>query len=131
MDQAIRQFVRERAEDRCEYCRLPQHAVDGTFHVEHIIARQHGGTNDLSNLAWSCDRCNFSKGPNLSCIDDETGEIVLLFHPRRDVWSEHFALQGPLIVGLTPTGRAVVALLQMNAPRRRDLRSLLLRRGNW
>ena len=131
MDQAIRQFVRERAKDRCEYCQLPQHAVDGTFHVEHIIAKQHGGKDDLFNLAWCCDRCNFSKGPNLACIDAKTDQVVLLFHPRRDVWSDHFALQGPLIVGLTPTGRAVVSLLQMNAPRRRNLRSLLLRRGDW
>ena len=51
MDQALRQFVRDRAENRCEYCQLPQHAMDGTFHIEHIIARQHGGTDDLSNLS--------------------------------------------------------------------------------
>lgn len=131
MDHAIRQLVRQRAADRCEYCRLPQHAVDATFHVEHIIAKQHGGDDDLFNLAWSCDRCNLFKGPNLSCVDDETGQIVLLFHPRRDLWSDHFTLHGALIVGRTATGRATAALLQMNAPRRRDLRALLLRRGDW
>ena len=131
MDHALRQLVRQRAADRCEYCRLPQSAVDATFHVEHIIARQHGGDDDLSNLAWSCDRCNLFKGPNLSCIDDETGQIVLLFHPRRDVWSDHFAWHGAWIVGQTATGRATAVLLQMNAPRRRDLRALLLRRSDW
>jgi len=41
IDEAIREFVRLRAGDRCEYCRLPQHAVDGRFHVEHIVAQQH------------------------------------------------------------------------------------------
>ncbi len=41
IDETLRQFVRRRAGDRCEYCRLPQHTVDGRFHVEHIVARQH------------------------------------------------------------------------------------------
>ena len=43
MDAATRRLVLRRAGSRCEYCRLPQHAVDLTFHVEHIIAKQHGG----------------------------------------------------------------------------------------
>ena len=38
IDETLRQFVRRRAGDRCEYCRLPQHAVDGRFHVEHIVS---------------------------------------------------------------------------------------------
>jgi len=106
MDSAVRQFVRQRAEDCCEYCRLPQEAVDATFHVEHIIALQHDGTGDPSNLALACDRCNLYKGPNLTGIDSETGAIVLLFHPRQEGWRDHFAFRGPRIIGLTPRGRA-------------------------
>lgn len=45
-----------------------------------------------------------------------------LFNPRRDRWDEHFAYRGGGIVGRTPTGRATVRLLQMNAPRRVELR---------
>src|SRR5215211_294900 len=61
----IRELVRGRAGNRCEYCHLPQEALPfATFHVEHIIATQHGGSDDETNLALSCDRCNFSKGPN-------------------------------------------------------------------
>jgi len=48
MDAAVRHLVRQRAGDCCEYCRLPQEAVDATFHVEHIIALQHGGNDDPS-----------------------------------------------------------------------------------
>ncbi len=29
--------VEERAEDRCEYCRMHQALQGGTFHVEHIV----------------------------------------------------------------------------------------------
>ena len=123
MDRSIRELVWRRAGDACEYCRIPQSATPLIpFHVEHIIARQHGGTDDPSGLAIACDRCNAFKGPNLSSIDSESGNIVLLFNPRRDSWDEHFAFRGGTIVGLTPTGRATVRLLQMNAPRRVELR---------
>jgi 5-methylcytosine-specific restriction endonuclease McrA len=59
MNAATKLAVRERALDRCEYCRLPQSAqLYVTFHVEHILARKHGGTDDPSNLALACERCN-------------------------------------------------------------------------
>ncbi len=111
MDAVTRQLVRQRAGECCEYCRLPQGAVDARFHIEHIIALQHGGKDDLSNLALACDRCNFYKGPNLTSIDSATGTLVPLFHPRQDIWSAHFAFRGPRIIGLTAKGRAIVQLL--------------------
>ena len=40
MDAALREHVRRRASDRCEYYRLEQkHAPFPTFHIEHIRAR--------------------------------------------------------------------------------------------
>jgi 5-methylcytosine-specific restriction endonuclease McrA len=57
IDIATRRLVRERARGRCEYCRLPQSAVDAAFHVEHIVPRQHHGPDDADNLALACDRC--------------------------------------------------------------------------
>jgi len=42
------------------------------FHVEHIVSRQHGGTDDPSGPALACDRCNAYKGPNLTSIDPDT-----------------------------------------------------------
>jgi hypothetical protein len=96
------------------------------FHVDHIIARQHGGTDDPDNPALACLWCNLHKGPNLSGIDPETGQITALFHPRRDRWSAHFALRGVHIIGRTPTGRATVQVLNMNAPERMELRIELI-----
>ena len=92
------------------------------FHVEHILSRQHGGTDDPSGLALACDRCNAYKGPNLTSIDPDTNTVAVLFNPRRDVWRDHFVIRGGEILGLTPTGRATVRLLNMNAPRRVELR---------
>lgn len=128
MDASIRRAVRERAADCCEYCQLPQTAVDATFHVDHVIARQHVDQTDdhLDGLALACDRCNFCKATNLSSIDPDTDEIVLLFNPREDAWKQHFAFRGTHIIGRTPTGRASARLLQMNARHRVELRKWLL-----
>jgi hypothetical protein len=129
MDAAVRKLVRERAEDRCEYCRLPQGGYELTFHVEHIIASQHQQSDDPSNLALACNKCNLHKGTNLVTIDEETGDRVDLFNPRTDSWDRHFAFIGAEIVGLTPTGRATARLLQMNTERRLILRRRLIAEG--
>jgi hypothetical protein len=132
MDADTRRTVRERAGDRCEYCRLPQeHAPLWRHQIEHIIPRKHRGTDDPDNPAWACVRCNLSKSSNLSGIDDETGQVVALFNPREQTWSEYFAYRGAEIVGLTPTGRATVAVLNMNEPRRLQLRQELLDIDGW
>lgn len=121
--------MRRRAAGRCEYCRTPD-AVDATpFHLEHIVARQHGGKATSANLAWSCSHCNAHKGPNLSGVDPATGAVVLLFNPRRDRRADHFARSGAEMVGLTPVGRATVATLAMNDRRMVLQRSYLIAEG--
>src|SRR6185437_12317497 len=84
--------VRRRASNRCEYCGLPQAAFRRPFHIEHIIAKQHGGQTQQGNLALDCWYCNLKKGPNLTGIDPDSGMVVELFHPRNDRWSDHFDL---------------------------------------
>lgn len=130
MDLHFRQFVIRRAKDCCEYCRIAQAmAPFHSFHIEHIVAKQHGGTDDPNNLCLACDRCNAYKGPNLVTIDPETNEVVDLFDPRHDRWQDHFFLRGAEIIGLTPTGRATVRLLNMNDYRRVSLRAELIALG--
>jgi hypothetical protein len=132
MDAATRRLVRQRARERCEYCRLPQSAQPFVaFHVEHIVARQHGGTDDLENLCVACERCNAFKGPNLAGVDPETGSVERLFDPRNQTWDEHFTVHGPTISGLTATGRATVQLLAMNEERRVQLRVELIEQGDF
>ena len=126
MDKALRSLVRHRADDVCEYCRLPQAASRFVaFHVEHIIARQHGGLTEPENLALACGFCNFHKGPNIASLDPETTQLVPLFHPRRDRWADHFGWEGTIVVGRTPVGRATVQLLAMNEWQRVELRENL------
>ena len=125
MDAQLRQSVRARAAYQCEYCRLPQELSELRFHIEHVISRQHGGGDDADNLALACPDCNLRKGPNLTGIDPETGEVVRLFHLRRDVWSDHFGYVESALVGATAIGRTTVLLLQMNDPERRRVRELI------
>ena len=132
MDPALRRMVVERAGHRCEYCHLQgDHLPSAPFHVEHIIARQHGGDDTPENLALACHRCNLRKGPNLTGLDPETGELSRLFHPRQDHWTTHFAFLRGHIIGRTPVGRTTAALLQMNTPDRVELRLDLLTARLW
>ncbi|HEY3241920.1 MAG TPA: HNH endonuclease [Phycisphaerae bacterium] len=126
MRRTLRQFIRARAGRRCEYCHLPDGAAPAAvFHVEHIVARQHGGSDADDNQCWSCHRCNLCKGPNLSGRDPLTGKIVRLFDPRRQQWGRHFAWHGPVLVGRTQAGRATIAVLRINDPQRLELRRVV------
>ncbi len=121
---AIRVVVRDRARNCCEYCHLPQNRFPlVAFHIEHVIARQHGGSDDPANLCLACHWCNLFKGPNLSSLHE--GELVRLFDPRSDDWAEHFQFIDGVIVGLTPIGTVTLRLLNMNDPERVELRSLI------
>ena len=126
----MRTLAADRAQHRCEYCRLPELADPyGAFHLEHIVAKQHGGTDDFENLAWSCSRCNRREGTNLTTIDPATTSVVELFHPRRHAWDDHFQVLQATIVGVTPIGRATVRILDMNARYRVRLRRELIQQG--
>jgi 5-methylcytosine-specific restriction endonuclease McrA len=87
MEAAVRNFVRSRAGNRCEYCRSNQDDEPfAQFQIEHVIARQHGGSDAADNLALACSNCNLHKGPNLAGLDPLDGALVRLFNPRRDRW---------------------------------------------
>jgi len=118
----LRQFVRRRARNCCEYCGLPQDFEPLPFHVEHIIPIQHDGKSSATNLALACHHCNLHKGTNLSGLDPRTRKLTRLFHPRLDDWGEHFVDRSGEIVGLSAIGRTTVNLLRMNEDGRLQLR---------
>ncbi|WP_438006242.1 HNH endonuclease [Sorangium sp. So ce321] len=125
-----RELVQRRAQGACDYCRLPQDASILPHPIDHIIGRQHCGSDDVSNLCLCCIRCNLKKGPKFASIDPETRLVVPLYHPRHPSWGEHFAAaSNGSINGLTAEGRATVQLLDMNHEDRARLRAFLLRRG--
>jgi hypothetical protein len=122
MDLATRRRVRARASERCEYCKLHQRHSEVTHHIEHIVAKQHDGSENTHNLAFACHLCNLKKGTNLSGIDPLTGLVVSLFHPRKDKWDDHFIFRGAEIRALGASARATIRVLAMNDPDRIELR---------
>lgn len=116
-----RQVV-DRAHDRCEYCGMHQSLQGATFHLEHVVPTSRGGATELTNLAWACPGCNLHKANRMEVIDPDSDLSVPLFHPRRHAWNEHFVWDDYSIVGLTSIGRATVAALDLNHPRRVRIR---------
>jgi hypothetical protein len=112
---AFDQQVRQRAQERCEYCHVPTAFYVTPSQLDHVIAKQHGGATALSNLALACYHCNLHKGPNIASLDPPaTGQLVRLFNPRLDAWHDHFQWQAGLLIGRTPIGRATILVLSMN-----------------
>lgn len=115
---ALRNAIRTRAKERCEYCLLHQDDAGFPHEVDHIISRKHRGTNDLDNLAFAGYLCNRYKGSDIASIHRPTAKLVQLFHPRRDAWTEHFRIAGPVIEPKSEIAFVTIELLRFNvAPR--------------
>lgn len=127
----LRQWVSDRAQEKCEYCLLHQDFSIYTHEVDHIIAQKHDGPTEAGNLALSCLSCNRHKGTDLATFDPATGEVTLLFNPRRQVWADHFNLRNGRIEGMTPAGRATAKLLMFNTPNRILERQLLINQESY
>lgn len=123
--------MRNRAGARCEYCLLPESAAVYPFHIEHIIALKHGGSSELSNLAWSCFQCNVSKGTDIASYDLETGMLTPFYNPRKAEWHEHFEMVNGEITGRTPEGRVTARLLRMNTAEQVAIRRALIAARQW
>ena len=131
LTQADREFVTERAGERCEYCRAPQVITATTYHVEHIVPSSRGGADSRENYALSCITCNGHKSAHTTGIDPDTRIEHPLFHPRRDKWDRHFRFEPASleIRGTTPKGRATIARLQMNEAKQTEARELWVEIG--
>jgi hypothetical protein len=126
-----REAVVRRAHGCCEYCRAQELYAPDPFSVEHILPASKGGTNELANLAYSCQGCNGRKYTGTEAIDPGTGDIAPLFHPRQHRWDDHFVWNDDyiLVIGRTPIGRATVEKLQLNRPGLVNLRRVLFTAG--
>ena len=108
--------VSRRAGGRCEYCHLPDAVCPWPFHTDHIIARQHGGTTVLENLALACLHCNRHKGPNIAGSDPLTGEVIRLFHPKAGSLDRPFRVARSHSHGKDGHRRVTIRVLLINDP---------------
>lgn len=121
----LRQHVESRANQLCEYCLIHE---DDTFlgcQVDHIIAEKHGGPTEADNLCLACTFCNRGKGSDIASIAGSTGQLVRLYNPRTDRWSDHFVLMNAIIEPRTEIGEATAKILGFNEADRIQERALL------
>ncbi|MFN0037094.1 MAG: HNH endonuclease [Saprospiraceae bacterium] len=124
---ALRNLVRARAQEVCEYCLASSLYSSHPFAIDHIWPTSEGGKNDSENLAFVCQHCNNSKYNKTEALDPMTGSMTRLFNPRLDDWAEHFMWNDgfTVILGITSMGRATVSCLKMNRESARNLRAAL------
>jgi hypothetical protein len=109
----VRRSVAARADFLCEYCLIAEEETFFGCEVEHIISLKHGGSSELSNLAYACAFCNRHKGSDVGSVS-EAGEFSRFFNPRSDRWSEHFRLDGNIIRPLSVIGEVTARILLFN-----------------
>lgn len=128
---ALRHRVRNRAGNRCEYCRHPAAFACAPIVCEHVHPRARGAGDSFSELAWACPACNSHKYDKVASVDPHSAKLVPLFNPRRQVWARHFVWSQDflLIHGRTATGRATVATLCLNRLELVNLRRALIAIG--
>lgn len=83
------------------------------------------------NLARFCPGCNNRKYVAVSAPDPVSGEAVPLYNPRQDERGEHFlwSEDQSLMIGISPTGRAAIARLELNRQNMVNLRRVLFSAG--
>lgn len=128
-----KRIVRQRAQDKCEYCHSPERISTSRFTIDHIQPRSLGGSDQPENLALACSRCNQRRYNFIVGRDLESAAIVSLFNPRLYDWAAHFiwTADGTRIVGVTPMGRATCERLDMNDDRYEGERSIIEARALW
>jgi 5-methylcytosine-specific restriction endonuclease McrA len=115
---ALREQVLSQAGGLCAYCRSAESLLGVTFEIDHIVPLSAGGGTTADNLCLSCPTCNRQKGFRQTAPDPASGEETPLFHPLAQTWDDHFTWSedGATVIGLTPVGRATIALLRVNRP---------------
>ena len=86
---AVRREIAERDRHRCAYC-LSSEVLSGiSLAIDHIVPVSAEGNSEPDNLCLACRSCNEFKGNQQVALDPISGELVSLFNPRQQLWSDH------------------------------------------
>lgn len=132
VSEALREAVVERTDAHCEYCLLTSRFQVGGFEIDHIQPVSSGGPTTESNLAFACPVCNGRKLHHVDGLDPLTKQREPLFHPRTQIWHDHFqwSVDVPfLLTGKTACGRATIQRLDLNDSEMLRLRALYAELG--
>lgn len=127
LSEEVKNIVRLRAKNFCEYCLSQEMFATQRFSIEHIFPLSKGGKTTLDNLALACQGCNNYKYNKTEGYDELSNQTVSLFHPRKDNWKDHFKWNNnyDLIIGITAKGRISIQVLRLNRDGLVNLRRIL------
>jgi hypothetical protein len=109
----IRLFVRRRANFACEYCGVSETDTGSELTVDHFQPQTKGGSDEVENLLYCCQRCNQYKADYWP--QDSTAPN--LWNPRRDPLDMHLMqLTEGTLYPLTSIGDFTVRRLRLNRP---------------
>jgi hypothetical protein len=120
-----RQQLRELYDFCCGYCGVSETDIGSELTRDHFQPTSQGGSDTLANYVYSCHACNEFKS---DFWQEDTTSTERVLHPLRDDLSQHISLDvNGLLLGLTETGNAHIAILHLNRPalvshRRRAMR---------
>jgi hypothetical protein len=114
----------------CEYCLVDREDTFFGLVFDCLIAEKHLFF-PLRHMYHVCLTCDRFQGSDIATLDANTRDLLRLFHPRQDVWKEHFELEGVKIFGKTQIGEATVRLLRLNLEERLLERELLQSLGRY
>lgn len=116
LNSEIREYVRSRSGNLCEYCHANENRQCVEFTIDHIRPNQ---GDDPENLALACFHCNRRKSDKTEVFIESTGQNIPLFNPRTDKWRDHFewSHDGLRIVAKTQAAAVTRDLLELNRPR--------------
>ena len=114
----LRRVAIDRADGRCEYCRIREADTFLGCQIDHIIAEKHKGQTTAENLAFTCTFCNRHKGSDIGSIAHSTGEFTRFYNPRTDNWNDHFEFNDFVIEPISPIGETTESILQFNVEER-------------
>lgn len=111
----LRYEVLKRAKFRCELCGIS--AEQSAIEVDHILPRNHGGTDDITNLQALCYSCNATKrdrddtdfrGVSASYFHREAGCIFCEISPERIIAEDHLCYAVRDVHPVTPLHTLVI-----------------------
>jgi len=85
-----RRAIYARDNNCCVYCGCDLTGQVAT--LDHVIARENGGTNDAGNLVTSCQHCNSAKQDKpLTAYTDNAATLRRVRNATRRSWRKHYS----------------------------------------
>ncbi len=114
--QSLREQIRAADRQRCCYCLTTEANSGIPMTFDHILPVSKGGETSFENLCLACRSCNEFKSDITEAADPVTDEIVPLYNPRTERWTEHFywSEDGTKIEAKTAIARVTIFTLRMN-----------------